>query len=155
MLRNRRDASGRAGEVYIRLALPPPLSPLGHEVAARRAGETPALWQHHRSSEARISNQRRDLSTLWRNGVTDNRESRLSNGDFQMRRMSALGRLLSFTNANFWFGERPLVGESRHSSKEFTCSGRPSLNAASAYKPPFDSQTSDRLLSTQRIRHLF
>ena len=92
MLRNRRGAPGRAGEVYIRLAIPPPLSPLGHEVAARRAGETPALWQHHRSSEARISNQCRDLSTLWRNGVTDNRESRLSNGDFQMRRMSALGR---------------------------------------------------------------
>jgi hypothetical protein len=43
-------------------------------------------------TETRISNQRRDLSTLWWNGVTDNRESRLSNGDFQMRRMSALGR---------------------------------------------------------------
>ena len=28
--------------------------------------------------------------------------------------MSASGRLLPFTNATFWFGERPLVGESRH-----------------------------------------
>ena len=41
---------------------------------------------------------------------------------------SAHGRLLHFTNATFWFGERPLVGESRHSSKEFICSVRPSLN---------------------------
>ncbi len=29
-------------------------------------------------------------------------------------RMSAIGRLLPFTNATFWFGERPLVGESGH-----------------------------------------
>jgi hypothetical protein len=28
---------------------------------------------------------------------------------------SASGRLLPFTNATFWFGERPLVGESGHS----------------------------------------
>ncbi len=41
---------------------------------------------------------------------------------------STFGRLLPFTNATFWFGERPLVGESRHSSTEFICSVRPSLN---------------------------
>jgi len=57
VLRNRRGAPGRAGEVYIRLAIPPPLSPVGDEVAARRPSETPTLWQHHRGSEARISSQ--------------------------------------------------------------------------------------------------
>ncbi len=29
-------------------------------------------------------------------------------------RTSASGRLLPFTNATFWFGERPLLGESGH-----------------------------------------
>jgi hypothetical protein len=32
-------------------------------------------------------------------------------------RMAAFGRLLPFTNANFWFGERPLLGDSGHSEK--------------------------------------
>ena len=31
-----------------------------------------------------------------------------------MHRMSGSGRLLPFTNATFWFGERPLLGGSRH-----------------------------------------
>ncbi len=30
---------------------------------------------------------------------------------------SAFGRLLPFTNAIFWFGERPLVGDSGRSEK--------------------------------------
>ncbi len=32
----------------------------------------------------------------------------------RVSRMSASGRLLPFTNATFWFGERPFVGESGH-----------------------------------------
>ncbi len=32
----------------------------------------------------------------------------------RLSRMSASGRLLPFTNATFWFGDRPLLGESGH-----------------------------------------
>ena len=39
--------------------------------------------------------------------------------------MSAMGRLLPVTIVS---PDRPLLGESSHSSKEFICSVRPSLN---------------------------
>ncbi len=42
--------------------------------------------------------------------------------------MSASGRLLPVTEMISSIGEGPLLGESRHSSKEFICSVRPSLN---------------------------
>ncbi len=35
----------------------------------------------------------------------------------QGSRMAVHGRLLPLTNATFWFGERPLVGDSGHSEK--------------------------------------
>ncbi len=36
------------------------------------------------------------------------------NGIRETTRTTACGRLLPFTNATFWFGERPLIGESGH-----------------------------------------
>ncbi len=78
--------------------------------------------------------------------------------------MTAVGRLLPFTNATFWFGERPLVGESGHwdaSSKSHVYDIRErQQRVGSGHNSPMhaegirSAQTLLRCLHTAYTRHI-